>query len=251
MPRNKWTRDELLVAFNLYCRTPFGRIHNRNPEIIATAGFLGRTPNALSWKLANFARLDPSLQSRQIAGASHGSSLDAEIWREFTGDWERLSYESERIRQSLSQQTEPELIKSAYFPEGKTREANVRVRVNQSFFRACVLAAYESKCCITGLPYGELLSASHIVPWSVDISNRTNPANGLCLNALHDRAFDRGLITINRDLTILVAPRILNSDDSESISWIGKYQGLKIRTPTHFAPDPDFLSYHKKHIFEG
>ncbi len=31
-----WTRDELLVAINLYCRIPFGRIHVRNPEITET-----------------------------------------------------------------------------------------------------------------------------------------------------------------------------------------------------------------------
>ena len=39
-----WTRDETLVAFNLYCRTPFGRLHARNQEIIELASALGRTP---------------------------------------------------------------------------------------------------------------------------------------------------------------------------------------------------------------
>jgi hypothetical protein len=31
MPRRDWTREELIVAFNLYCKIPFGRIHIRNP----------------------------------------------------------------------------------------------------------------------------------------------------------------------------------------------------------------------------
>ncbi len=248
MPRKNWTRDELLVAFNLYCRTPFGRIHTGNAEIVTTAALLSRSPSALSWKLANFARLDPSLQNRQIAGASHGSNLDAEVWHEFTNDWERLSYESERVRLSLTGQS----LNNApdHFPEGKTREATVRVRVNQNFFRACILAAYGSKCCITGLPYSELLCASHIVPWSMDINNRTNPANGLCLNALHDRAFDRGLITIREDLTIEVSSRVLQSKDPETYSSLGKYHGLPIRIPTHFVPNSFFLSYHYEHIFK-
>ena len=42
-------------------------------------------------------------------------------------------------------------------------------RVNQHFFRAAILAAYENlRCCITGLAVPGLLVASHIVPWARD-----------------------------------------------------------------------------------
>src|SRR5512133_1156675 len=97
MTRKNWTRDELILAFNLYCKTPFGKIHIHNPEIIALANILGRTPSAVSWKLANIASLDPSLKKRNIAGASHGSKMDAEVWNEFNGNWERLAFESEKL----------------------------------------------------------------------------------------------------------------------------------------------------------
>lgn len=90
--RRNWTREELIVAFNLYCRTPFGRIHNRNPEIIGLSAALGRTPSALSWKLANFARFDPALKDRNISGATHGGQLEQEVWEEFSQDWEKLSF---------------------------------------------------------------------------------------------------------------------------------------------------------------
>lgn len=79
MPRRDWTREELIVAFNLYCKIPFGRIHIRNPQIIDLAKAIDRTPSAVSWKLANFARLDPALQKRNIAGASHGARAEVEI----------------------------------------------------------------------------------------------------------------------------------------------------------------------------
>ena len=102
MPRTNWTREELIVAFNLYCKTPFGRIHIRNPEIIALAKTLGRTPSAVSWKLANFASLDPSLKKRNIAGATHGGKLEKEVWAEFNEDWERLSFESETLRLKMA-----------------------------------------------------------------------------------------------------------------------------------------------------
>jgi putative restriction endonuclease len=70
--RRSWTRNELILAFNLYCQIPFGRIHIRNPEIIALAARLQRSPSAVSWKLANLARLDPTLAKRNIKGATHG-----------------------------------------------------------------------------------------------------------------------------------------------------------------------------------
>ena len=40
MTRKNWTRDELIVAFNLYCKLPFGKIHNKNPAIIELAVLL-------------------------------------------------------------------------------------------------------------------------------------------------------------------------------------------------------------------
>ena len=73
MPRLAWTRDETLVAFNLYCRTPFGKLHARNPEIIEVAASLGRTPNALAMKCCNLAAFDEALQMREIKGLSKAS----------------------------------------------------------------------------------------------------------------------------------------------------------------------------------
>ena len=97
MRRRGWTREELIVAFNLYCKIPFGRIHIRNPLIIQLAQSLGRTPSAVSWKLANFARLDPALKRRNVKGAAHGARAEVEISMEFNDDWEGLAFESERL----------------------------------------------------------------------------------------------------------------------------------------------------------
>jgi len=250
MERRNWTRDELILAFNLYCRTQFGRIHNRNPEIIALAKALGRTPSALSWKLANFARLDPALKQRNISGAGHGAKLEKEVWDEFSEDWERLSFESEKLRLNLL--NEPvELNKDEVFPDGKTRDAIVRLRVNQAFFRSAVLAAYGSKCCITGLAITELLCASHIVPWSTDVKNRTNPRNGLCLNAFHDRAFDRGFLTITHDFKVRVSPAVKNVDDPGIEVLLKPFDGATISLPGRFQPDKAFLKYHASHVYRS
>lgn len=246
--RRNWTRDELILAFNLYCRTTFGRIHTRNPEIIALADSIGRTPSAVSWKLANFARLDPTLSRRSIKGASHGSNEDIKIWQEFQNNWEQLTFESASLR------NKPTVLNTQFeiqkFPAGESKEALVRVRVNQAFFRGAILAAYQSACCITGINVPELLCASHIVPWSVDIKNRTNPQNGLCLNALHDRAFDRGMITITDSYTVKVSKRIKEIAIPALQKMVAAYDGVGIKPPAHFQPDPKFLRYHQQHIFQ-
>jgi putative restriction endonuclease len=248
MSRRDWTREELIVAFNLYCTIPFGRIHIRNPQIIELAKAIGRTPSAVSWKLANFARLDPALQKRKISGAKHGARAEIEVWNEFSNDWDGLAFESERLLEKITGR--PSVDEAREFPEGKTREAVIRMRVNQSFFRAAVLAAYNVRCCLTGLSVPELLNASHIVPWSVDVKNRTNPRNGLCLNALHDRAFDYGLLTVTPDLKVKLSPRIKKKKGDECTrGFLLRYESVSITIPRYFAPNVDFLRYHNEKIF--
>lgn len=247
--RRNWTRNELILAFNLYCQTPFGRIHNRNPEVIALATAIGRTPSSVSWKLANFARLDPTLARRHIKGAGHGSKEEERIWREFESDWDGLVFESEKLR--LGADRLDVMRSTTPFPEGGTRESLVRLRVNQGFFRNAVLNAYGASCCISGINVPELLCASHIVPWAEDSRNRTNPSNGLCLNALHDRAFDRGLITVSTEFTVLISSRIADLSEGVGTSMLLRCSGKPIAIPQHFVPDKKFLKYHNEHIFRA
>ncbi|MCU1296532.1 MAG: putative restriction endonuclease [Acidobacteriaceae bacterium] len=186
--------------------------------------------------------LDAALQKRKIAGARHGSQADVEIWNEFNGNWEELSFESERLLQKMTGDVPLPAEAVPGFPEGRTRESRVRVRVNQSFFRAAVLAAYGARCCLTGLSVPQLLNASHIVPWSVDVKNRTNPRNGLCLNAIHDRAFDCGLLTIMPDLKL--SPKLKGKSADVGVhDLLSRYEGASISLPHRFAPDSEFLRY--------
>src|SRR5215813_2862911 len=128
-----WTRDELIIAFNLYCKIPFGQIDQRNSAVIALANVLGRTPASLAWKLANFARLDPALQARGIKGASHGSKGEVEVWDEFNNNWDSLAFESERLLADLTHQSVEDMnhLNEDDLPkEGLEREQFVKVRVN-------------------------------------------------------------------------------------------------------------------------
>ena len=239
--RKLWTRDELLLAINLYCKIPFGRIHYTNPEIIELAEKLERTPGSISYKLANFSSLDQTLDRQ---GAAHVSKLDRKVWAEFNDNWEGMLSESESKLAELKGTSDiSEELPELEIADGKTRETIVKTRVNQSLFRKVVLSSYGEKCCITGVDNTELLIASHIIPWAQDTKNRMNPKNGVCLNALHDRAFDKGLITINEDYKVVVSKKIKHE-------LLLKYNKTPIFTG-RFPPDQNFLKFHRSEIFRG
>lgn len=247
-----WTREESILAINLYCKLPFGRLHRSNPQVIHLAELIGRTPSSIAYKLVNFASLDPSLQARGIKGASNSNKLDKLIWDEFYNNWEELPYESEKLLSKFENKTIEELnnIDINNLPKGKTREQVVKVRVNQSFFRSSILASYNSTCCITGINQSELLIAGHIKPWSSDEQNRLNPRNGIAINALHDKAFETGLITITPDYKIKVSNVLFKQKKSDSLEkYFFQYDNKDILLPSKFLPDVEFLKYHNETRF--
>jgi putative restriction endonuclease len=244
-----WTREELILAINLYCKLPFGKMHSRNSEIIIFANLIGRTPSSIALKLGNFASFDTTLKERGIKGASNASKLDKQIWDEFYNNWDIALIESEKLLAKTKHTTIEKLNKieiDDLSREGKEKERLVRVRVNQSIFRAMILAAYNYKCCVTGIDIIDLLIASHIVPWSKDERNRLNPMNGLCLNALHDRAFDKGLITISaKDYSIKVSSKLKTKNVGENINFnFLELDGNEINLPDKFLPSREQLRKH-------
>jgi putative restriction endonuclease len=258
MVRRNWTRDELIVAFNLYCKIPFSKISARHPMVISLAEAIGRTPSAVAWKLVNFATLDPSLQARNIKGASNTGKMDKVIFDEFIHNWDELAYESEIALANLvctTIETPLELdssLEQIELKEGKVKEVITKARVNQNFFRKMILSSYENKCCITGMRVDSLLVASHIIPWAKDEANRTNPENGLCLNSLHDKAFDVGLITIDTSYQVRVSKHISDFENDTSIQkFFLDYDRNKITLPKRFLPKLEFLDYHQANIFKG
>jgi putative restriction endonuclease len=251
----RWTREQTIVAFNLYCKIPFNRVTSSHPEIIEAARAIGRSVNSVKMKIGNFGSFDPELKKRGIVGLANASKLDEEIWNEFNSDWETAAFESEKI---LSDFEGKNILESPSDPEGDfkffdgiEKERTVKTRVNQNFFRQAVLSAYDFSCCITGIDIPELLIASHIVPWSKAAKDRLNPRNGLCLNAFHDKAFDRGLMTITPDFKIKISPKILIKPNASTGIWLANFEGKSIIVPDRFVPVGEFLEYHNSNIFQS
>ncbi len=247
--RKNWTRQQLLVAFNLYCQIPFGKLHSRNPQIIKYAECIGRSSSALAMKLSNIASLDPTITSTGRKGLKAASAVDRKMWNEMQEDWENFIFESEKAIAEIMNVDEKDktYVHDDYI--GKNRIIQTTARVGQAFFRKAVLSAYNNRCCITGLSEPKLLVASHIIPWRENESNRLNPRNGLSLSMLHDKAFDLGMITIDEDMTICVSKKNIINDSFFNAS-IKIYNGKQITLPEKFQPDEHFLEYHRRNIFE-
>jgi predicted restriction endonuclease len=125
---------------------------------------------------------------------------------------------------------------------GLEREQTVQARVNQWMFRQMVLVGFGESCAVCGLPYEELLVASHIVPWAVDASARMSPRNGLCLCGTHDRAFERGILRVMEDYSIRVILPAPNERCPAVRAWLTVHEGKTIRLPHRWRPDPIFLA---------
>lgn len=248
-----WTPEQTKLALHFYCQTPFGQLHSRNKQVIELANFIGRTPGAVARKCGNLASLDPAIVASGRVGLQNHSQLDEEIWNEFHADWGRLAVECEQLRQQLrlehGLEAESLDVTSDGFAitdyAGETREAILQQRIKQDFFRRAVLTSYRGRCCISGVADARLLVASHIVPWREDKANRLNPSNGLCLSAIHDKAFDQYLFTLSDDHRVVLSHSLKQTTDTFLREVFWAVEDKPIELPERFAPELSFIARHR------
>lgn len=133
-----WTRDELILALDLYFQIDPIHTNESHPDIIALSNLLNdlpihpistqaqgfRNPNGVYMKLCNFLRLDPSYQG---SGLNAGSKLDEEVWNRFYNDRDGLASTAETIKYQYHRISRPQLDTDDAlhgddkedFPEGK------------------------------------------------------------------------------------------------------------------------------------
>jgi len=258
--RRRWSEEETILALYLYFQLPFGKLHSGNPEVQQLAVALGRSSSSVAMKLCNFASLDPKITESGRKGLAGASSLDRATFAKFGRDWSDLVARAERMWAVQVEQREFALPHSRLentasefrfepYRGVSTTQALVDQRVGQDFFRRAVLANYEATCCITGIAEPRLLTASHIKPWGKDTQNRHNPANGLLLSATLDRAFDSGLITVDRSRRVHVSRRLRESQSPETRNYFQQFEQASLRSAIRFDPDPAFLDWHNNHCF--
>lgn len=254
MRNDLWTREEMLLTLHLYFKLPFGRMHGRDPEVKHLATLIDRTPGAIAMRLGNFAHIDPFHIARGIKGLANGRRQCEPIWNEFQSNREELIFECERILAFRENQKIElkyrNLLEDLPDLVGEENIREMKVRVNQSIFRQIVLANYNSTCAISGITIPQLLIASHVVPWSINKDVRMNPENGICLSAIHDRAFDAGLIGINTDLRLLLSPELKEHKQLPFFDhYFGQFEGKPMTKAQKYLPRKEFLEYHLNNIF--
>jgi putative restriction endonuclease len=245
-----WTQEQALACFNLYCRIPFGRFDQGTREVIDFAKAIHRTPSAVAMKLSNFASFDPTHKNRNVKGLANASRLDRAIWEEFEAAPNKVAAQSEEEFNRLSVAIEPSDLEPV-LPEGPTEKQLSRpMRLVQSFFSRAVLASYGFKCSFCGLEVRALLNASHIIPWKVSVELRADPRNGFCLCVLHDRAFDRGLISVDVDSRLVISKRVRKTNPVP-LHRVGliELEGQRINLPGRFLPRLSSLDYHRTSVF--
>lgn len=248
----RWTREETVVAYALYCVIPFSRVGNSNQTIIKAAKVIGRSPTSLKMKICNLAALDPDFLASGRTGLWGGvTKLDRQVYAEFCNDWQRLSELAEELL-GLSIFDVAEPVYNGPDLRKKKTYTEIAEKQKRRFFRKSVIAAYEGRCCISGMTVPQMLIASHIKPYAVcdDRTEKANPANGLLLNAFYDRAFDQGLMTVLPDLTIKISDAVKERyADEKTREWLYGVEGVKIKRPARFAPRRELLEYHNKNVF--
>lgn len=155
--RVQWSPEELLVAFRLYCRTPFGRLHRRNPAIVELSEKLGRTPSAVAMKACNFASLDPAQRARDIKALANVSQADRRLWARFQRNPEEVASEAETAYAEVTGRDAPPLETELEAPEGPSEISRmVRTRRVQGFFRDAVLISYDNRCALSEIAIPDL-----------------------------------------------------------------------------------------------
>lgn len=131
--------------------------------------------------------------------------------------------------------------------EGRETKREVKVRSNQSVFRKVILRIYGNTCCISGLNIPQLNIASHIIPWAERENTRLDPANGICLSATYDKAFDRHLISFDDDYRLILSRDLKEYCISEvAKQYFQDREGEKIILPKRFVPKLEYLKRHRE-----
>ncbi|UAL08376.1 MAG: HNH endonuclease [Candidatus Methanogranum gryphiswaldense] len=264
--RVPYSTEEDILVVELYSRTPYAKIHSDNPEIIDLARFLTdnghpRTPTAIRFKMENLKSVDEKyLDNGRRKGMSNISSQLSDVWKRFhDSGFSDIDSEADKARKIIQEGLISDNNEKSYLSydisiDGRIVERIAKVRVNQPLFRSRVMAAYNGRCCVTGLDVPIFLQACHIKPWKDcegDLSSqRMDVRNGLCLNVLYHIAFDEGYMGIDEDRAVMYSPRFKEYYDKDFISRVfTPFEGKKIDINVRIPAGEFYLDYHRKNVF--
>ena len=115
----------------------------------------------------------------------------------------------------------------------------VKQRLHQASFREAVIAAYDGRCALSGLPEQRLLDAAHIISDKNERMGQPIVPNGLPLSKIHHAAFDAHLIGIDPDYQLHVSDRLLDQNDGPMLEALKQLDSEAIQLPNRIKDRPD------------
>lgn len=219
------TAQRAVVAIDVRLDPPITRARIHQDRVLARATFF-RNPKNVQGTVFNV---------RPEASAALDSLIDAERRRagmfadEVPPDY--LTAVSEADREGIFDPNDEE--------DARRRQLRaIAIRQGQPRFRHKLLRAYEHRCAITNCDATDALEAAHILPYTNE--RRNHISNGLLLRADVHTLFDLGLVAVDEDLNILVAPGLRASQYGLELS------GRTLRVPTDPScwPNREALKMH-------
>ena len=267
----KWNENETTLCLGLYYLYSSGVV-SFEEGVQSLGAIINRSRGSVGFKLGNLTNCD-----NPNKGFENGSKLDSIIFHKYAGNIDNLFLDIKRILSldeyrncdtsillgnnpyssstpSYNFQEKENLYiagdnQTSFSYSADDKESMVRVREKQWAFRTSLLTNYDNTCCISGIKEPRLLIASHIVPWADDKTKRLDPANGLLLNSLLDRAFDQGLITFHpTSHSLIISDKI---KDEKTLAYLSPFDGSVLTPPRHLSatPSKENLQYHNDVIF--
>lgn len=136
-----WTRDELILALDLYFRVPAARGSKTHPECVKLSASLNalpihrgnqgktfRNPNGVGMKLSNFLRYDPTYSGAGLRGGSH---LEKEVWDKFSGDLPLLRGTADAILAGAAELSNGGISVDDEEEDGESEEGRVLTAVHK------------------------------------------------------------------------------------------------------------------------
>ena len=115
----------------------------------------------------------------------------------------------------------------------------VQQRLHQASFREAVIAAYDGRCALSGLPEQRLLDAAHIISDKNEKLGQPIVPNGMPLSKIHHAAFDAHLIGIDPDYRLHVSDRLLDQNDGPMLEALKQIDGEALHLPNRAKDRPD------------
>lgn len=157
-----------------------------------------------------------------------------------------------RVDSSVSSGFAEERMPFLFDDQQARRKVLTSRTVRDAAFRTAVVTAYDRRCAFTGLQFinggGRAeVEAAHIKP--VSANGPDSVSNGLALSGTIHWMFDRGMLTLDDNLSIQVSHHVNNIDAVDRLLRPDRQACLPVDKA--LWPRADFLAWHRENVFKN